>query len=113
MKVKDGMTAAQHNFILSRMEECLLIDPADLLVEDRQLLDADFDQLTLGPTLDKLEWLAEMNSAWGAADHVSKGSCHALRSRYCSGPQPRMRTKYEDVLVDRDGSMKWWWRHKQ
>ncbi len=50
MLVKDGMTAAQHNLILPRMEECLLIDPADLLVEDGQLLDADFDQLTQGPT---------------------------------------------------------------
>jgi hypothetical protein len=63
MKVKDGMTAAQHNLIFSRMEECLLIDPAYLLVEDRQLLNADFDQLIRGPTLDKLEWLAEMDSA--------------------------------------------------
>jgi hypothetical protein len=78
MKVKDGVTAAQHNLILTRMEECLLIDPTDLLVEDRQLLDADFHQLTRGPTSDKLEWLAEMNSARGAADHVSKGSRHAL-----------------------------------
>jgi hypothetical protein len=45
MKVKDVMTATQYNLILSQMEECLLIDPADLLVEDRQLLDANFDQL--------------------------------------------------------------------
>jgi hypothetical protein len=88
MKVKDGMTAAQHNLIFSRMEEWLLINPADLLVEDRQLLNANFDQLTRGPTSDNLEWLAEMESAQGTADHVSKGSCHALRSRYCSGPQP-------------------------
>ncbi len=106
MKVKDSMTAAQHNLILSQMEKCLLIDPADLLVKDRQLLDANFDQLTRGPTSDKLEWLAEMDSAWGAADHISKGSRHALQSRYCSGPNPWMKTKYEDVLVDRDGSMK-------
>jgi hypothetical protein len=47
-KVKDGMTATQHNLILSWMEECLLIDSADLLVEDRQLLNAGFDQLTRG-----------------------------------------------------------------
>ena len=78
MKVKDGMTATQHNLILSRMEKCLLIDPADLLVDDRQLLDANFDQLTQGPTSDRLEWLAEMDSARGTADHVSKGSRHAL-----------------------------------
>jgi hypothetical protein len=32
MKVKDGMTAAQHNTILAQMEECLLIDPVELLI---------------------------------------------------------------------------------
>ncbi len=36
MKVKDGMTAAQHNLILSQMEECILIDPADLLPHNNQ-----------------------------------------------------------------------------
>ena len=30
MKLKDGMTAAQHDAILAQMEECLLIDPANL-----------------------------------------------------------------------------------
>ncbi len=33
MKVKDGLTIAQHNTILMCIEECLKIDPADLLVE--------------------------------------------------------------------------------
>ena len=36
------------------MEECLLIDPADLQVEDQELLNANFDKLTCGPTSDKL-----------------------------------------------------------
>ena len=43
MKVNDGMTAAQHNTILAQMEKCLLFDPADLLMEDHELLDANFD----------------------------------------------------------------------
>ena len=54
MKVTDGMAAAQHNTILARMEECLLIDPAKLLVEDWELLDADFDKLTCGPTSEQI-----------------------------------------------------------
>jgi hypothetical protein len=106
-KVKDGLTAAQHNTILTQREECLQIDHVDLLVEDHELLDAGFDKLTRGPTLDKLEWLAEMDTAWGTADHIAKGSCHAFCSQYCSGPQPKMRTEYKDVLVNRDSSMNW------
>jgi hypothetical protein len=90
-----------------RMEECLQIDPADLLVEDWELLAANFDKLTHGPTSDELEWLVEMDTAQGAADHIARGSCHALRSCYCSDPNPRMRMQYEDVLVDCDGSIKW------
>jgi hypothetical protein len=80
MKVKDSLTIAQHNTILTQMEECLQIDPVSLLVEDWELLNADFDKLTHGRPLDKLEWLAEMNTAWGATDHIAKGSCHALSS---------------------------------
>ena len=86
MKVKDGMTAAQHNTVLALMVECHLIDPADLLVEDRELLDANFDKLTCGPTSDKLEWLTKMDAVQGAADHIAKGSHHSLRLQYCSGP---------------------------
>jgi hypothetical protein len=92
---------------------CLMLCSTTMLLpEDRQLLDANFDQLTWGPTSDKLEWLAEMDSACGMTDHVSKGSCHALQLCYCSGPQPWMRTEYEDVLVDCDGSIEWQRRRK-
>ena len=101
------MTTTQHNTKLARMEECLLIDPADLLMEDRGLLNAVFDKLIPGRTLYIIEWLAEMKTAWGTADHIAKGSHHSLCFRYFSGPRPLMRTEYEDVLIDRDGSMKW------
>jgi hypothetical protein len=56
MKVKDGLTTTQHNIILMQMEECLQIDPMDLLVEDQGFLDVNYDNLTHGPTLDKLKW---------------------------------------------------------
>jgi hypothetical protein len=106
-KVKDSLTISQHNTILMRMEECLQIDPTDLLVEDWELLEADFDKLTHGSTLDELEWLAEMDTAQGVADHIARGSRHARRSCCSSGPNPGMRMEYKDVLVDRYGSIKW------
>ncbi len=89
------------------MEKCLQIDPADLLVEDQELLEANFDKLTHGLTLDYLEWLVEMDTAQGAADHIARGSHHALCSCYCSGPHPWTRTEFKDALVNREGSMKW------
>ena len=42
MKVKDGTTAAQHDALLAQMKNFLLIDPADLLIEDQDLLNANF-----------------------------------------------------------------------
>jgi hypothetical protein len=107
MKVKNSLTLAQHNTILRHMEECLQIDSTYLLVEDRELLEADFEKLIHGPTPDKLEWLAEINTAGGAADHIARESCHALCSCYCSGPNLRMGMEYEDKVVDHEGSMKW------
>ena len=113
MKVKDGMTASQHDAVLAQMGGCLLIDPPDLLMEDQDLLDANFDKLSCGPTLDKLEWLAEIDTARGAADHIAQGTHHFLRSQYCSGSCSRMRTEHEDMLIDRDGRMKWQIRRKR
>jgi hypothetical protein len=52
MKVKDGLTIAQHNTILMHIKKCLQIDPAYLLVEGWELLEANFDKLTHGPTSD-------------------------------------------------------------
>jgi hypothetical protein len=49
MKVKNGLTIAQHNTILMRIEECHQIDPADLLVEDPDLLEANFDKTNPWP----------------------------------------------------------------
>jgi hypothetical protein len=55
MMVKGGLRIAQHDTTLMRIEECLQIDPTDLLVEDRELLEANSDKLAHSPTLDKLE----------------------------------------------------------
>ena len=95
------------------MEECLLIDSVDLLVEDQDLLDADFDKLTPNPTAGKLEWLAEIDAAQGSAEHIARGSPHSLCSQYCSGVNTRMGAEQEKVLIDREGSIKWQRQRKQ
>ena len=58
------------------------MDPADLLPEDKALLEVDFDQLGTGAAQEKRYWVTEMESAVAAADHVKQGSTQTLRSRY-------------------------------
>jgi hypothetical protein len=107
MELKDEMTLEQHKTILTRIETCLGINPGDLLKDDRALLWVDFAQLATGPAKDKLEWVAGMDSATGAAKHVACGSCQAVRTQYCRGSQPCAQLEYEAVLVDSEGSMRW------
>ncbi len=89
------------------MEECLEINPNNLLTENQELLHLDFKRLATGPLKDKVEWIAEMESTMGAAEHVAHSSCQAIRMRYCTGRRPRAQTEYEAVLIDDEGSMKW------
>jgi hypothetical protein len=83
------------------------INPGDLLKEDRALLQVDLAQLATGPVKDKLEWVAGMDTAMGAAEHVTRGSRQAVRARYFRGSRSRARLEYEAVLVDSKGSMRW------
>ena len=63
MKLEDNLTADQHRQILTRIEECLEIDPEELLDENRDLLQLDFERLATGPVKDKMKCIAEMESA--------------------------------------------------
>jgi hypothetical protein len=111
MKLEDGMTKEQHLSILARIEECLEIDLGDLQEKNQSLLHADFEWLVTGLAKDKVEWIAVMESAMGAAKHVTKGSRQTLHARYCTGSCPWTQIEYEAVLVDGEGSM--WWRRQR
>ena len=107
MSLQDGLPRDKHEQILTRIEGCLGIDPGDLLEEDRVLLQVDFERLATSSATEKLEWITEMDSAMGAAEHIAGGSCHALHTRYCRGSRPRMRLEYEVVQVNQEGSLCW------
>ena len=113
MALQDGLPQAKHEEILAQIENCLGIDLSDLLEEDHVLLRVDFELLAVGTATKKLEWIAGMESAMGAADHIACGSCQALRTRYCRGSCPRMQLEYEAVQVDQEGSMHWRRQRKQ
>jgi hypothetical protein len=95
------------------MEEFLYTHPEQLLEEHQHLLFLDFVALAPGPTKDKLVWIAEINSALGAAAHVAWGSCHAVWMCYCCSRRPQLQTEYKSVLVDTEGSMQWRWQPRQ
>ena len=48
------------------------VDPANLRPENRHLLEADFEALGKGATVDKKIWAAEMEAAVAAASHVKR-----------------------------------------
>ena len=113
MALQNGLPQAKHEEILARIEDCLGIDPGDLLEEDRVLLRVDFERLVTGSATEKLEWIAGMESAMGAADHIARGSHQALCTRYCRGRQPWMRLEYDAIQVNREGSIQWRRRRKR
>ena len=92
---------------MEEVEERMYTDPMDLLPESRHLLEQDFEALGSGPAVDRQYWVAEVDSALSAAKHVRDGSEQALRTRYCTGPRPRMRAHRIVAVVDKEGSIKW------
>ena len=113
MALQNGLPQAKHKEILAQIEDCLGIDPGDLLEEDHVLLRVDFKRLATGSATEKLEWIVGMESAIEAADHIARGSRQALRTRYCRGRQPWMRLEYDAIQVNREGSIQWRRRRKR
>ena len=106
MSLQDGLPRDKHEQILTCIKDCLGIDPGDLLEEDRVLPQVDFKRLATSFAAEKLKWIAGMDSAMGAVEHIAGGCCHALHMRYCRGSQPRMRLEYEAVQVNQEGSLR-------
>jgi hypothetical protein len=90
ISLQDGLPREKLEQILTLIKVCLGLDPGDLLEEDRVLLQVDFERLTRSSATEKLEWIAGMDSAMGAVEHITGGSRHALRTRYCCGSRPWM-----------------------
>ena len=72
-KKLEGMTAAQHEEVFERVKELIWTDPAELLAKHRFLLEEDFRDLGEGSSGARLQWVASMESALKAADHVRSG----------------------------------------
>ena len=49
----EGLTKAQHESVMSRIEDVIYVDPMDFLPEHRSLLEVDFNKLAGRPSEDK------------------------------------------------------------
>ena len=72
-KKLDGLTEKQHEEIFERVKTLMWTDPGDLLAKHRYLLEEDFELLGEGSAGSRLLWIASMESARKAADHVRAG----------------------------------------
>ena len=85
----------------------LRVDTMSLHPEDRGLMDIDFDKLAESTPVDQETWAVEIVTAVSAAAQVRNGSCQALHSRFCTGPQPLASIVEEAAVVDNEGSIRW------
>lgn len=101
-KRADGLTIAQHKRLTQRMKEALLIDPDDLLAEDRGLLDEDPYLLGKSSPQNQRYWIASVESAFSAA-------CHARRkAEFDLDPESEYVDLGEDVVpIDSEGSIRY------
>ncbi len=69
----EGLTMHDHNLLSLRIRELLTTPPDNLLPTHRYLLQQDFAQLGEADTIQRQIWVANMNSALGAASHFHSG----------------------------------------
>ena len=108
-----GITMRQHERIMDNVEHYAMTDPEDLLPENRHLLDIDFEALGEASSIEKQFWVAEMETAVAASDHVKQGTVQALRSRYGSGAVYDTRRRTVSSMKDSEGSLRWRRRRKR
>ena len=72
-KKLDGLTPAEHEKIFERVKDLMYTDPSELLAQHRYLLEEDFENLGEGSSGERQHWIASMESALKAANHVRSG----------------------------------------
>ena len=97
LKGPDGLTEAQQGLLSRRCEALLWTDPSTLLLEDRYLLDINFDALADGPASERLTRLSEMDAARCAARYADADYTDTI----LDAPDPLLAP-----LIDTEGSIR-------
>ena len=103
----EGLTLKEHEELMKKCEEYILLEPLDLLPEHRDLLRTDFVELGEGPAINRQYWIADMEAAVEAAEHVRQGRAQAIRTRYESNTMHNVGSTRVDVVVENEGSIRW------
>ena len=109
----EGLASTQHDTIISRMKDLWDTDPEALLPEHRALLEYDFEEMGEASPSEHQFWIAEMEAATSAADHVRTGAEQSIRSRHTNDNSRSIRSPLV-VAVNDEGTVQWRrdeWRH--
>ena len=69
-----GLTAAESQSMIDRVEELMHTDPHELLLKHKHLMSEDFRALGEGAARHRQYWIANMETAIPAAHHVQRWS---------------------------------------
>jgi hypothetical protein len=85
----DGLTLPEQHDIINRIEEFAFIDPETLLPRHRSFLEVDFESLGSGSTVNRLIWLANVDSAMAASTLARLGTLStAATDHFATVPVP-------------------------
>lgn len=72
LKKMEGRNEDQHREVFEKVKEMMLTDPSNLLPRHQELLLQDFEQLGMGSTSSRVQWLNELNFAIKAKAAMEK-----------------------------------------
>jgi hypothetical protein len=73
LKKVEGRTAQEHEKIMQEVRQMMLVDPSELLPEHRHLLSTDYTRLGSGSTVERIQWIEQVEGAIQARRAVLAG----------------------------------------
>ena len=98
---------------MDNVEDYAMTDPEDLPPQNCYLLDIDFEALGEASSIEKQFWVAEIETAVAATDHIKHGTVQALRSRYGMDAVYDTRRRTVSLMKESEVSMRWRRRRKR
>ena len=69
----EGRTAQEHEKIMQEVRQMMLVDPSELLPEHRHLISTDYTRLGSGSTVERIQWIEQVEGAIQARRAVLAG----------------------------------------
>jgi hypothetical protein len=82
LKKVEGRTEQEHDKIMQEVRQMMLVDPSELLPEHRALLHTDFLRLGSGTTVERIQWIEQVEGAIQAKRVVLLGQSKGRPSNH-------------------------------